>query len=350
MKVLHIINRMEVGGVEVGAINLLQNVNGFEYTLLAVRGGEQQLVDSIENASNGKLVVCNGFFDSYKAIKRESPDIIVSSLWRSHIVSIFYKILNWSVERIHFVHNTRFAHSVDKIVTKLSVRFANDLFCDSDISLCWAKENLTIRKGVRGNVLPMCISFSKGKREFSANEFTFVYVGRYCTQKNLKLALEFISKLRERGVLATFDLFGRDDGELENLIDEARYLGIEQYVSFYESVNPFEVEDTLRKYNYYLQTSTYEGMAISVYQSIINGLLPVITPVGETKNYTKDRHNSFHLDKNLLDDCNEFIYFISNDVEREKIGKLINSDKYELFSCSFNSYFIDKIKSEKNRS
>jgi glycosyltransferase involved in cell wall biosynthesis len=43
---------------------------------------------------------------------------------------------------------------------------------------------------------------------------------------------------------------------------------------------------------FYLQTSIYEGMAMSVVEAMQLGLLPVVTPVGEIGSYCRDGGNA----------------------------------------------------------
>lgn len=93
----------------------------------------------------------------------------------------------------------------------------------------------------------------------------------------------------------------------------------------------------MKKYNYYLQTSIAEGMAISVYQAIKNGLLAVINPVGEMQNYTNDGGNAFYLDlNNVMNSAKKFKEVIVNgDMENFNVGNIINKNNYPDFDESF---------------
>jgi len=46
------------------------------------------------------------------------------------------------------------------------------------------------------------------------------------------------------------------------------------------------IEQAAAKASFYLQTSRYEGMALSVIEAMQAGLVPVVTPVGEIASYT----------------------------------------------------------------
>jgi glycosyltransferase involved in cell wall biosynthesis len=55
-----------------------------------------------------------------------------------------------------------------------------------------------------------------------------------------------------------------------------------------EFVGPLSHEEVLRRgaqHSFYLQTSVFEGMAMSVVEAMQLGLVPVVTPVGEIARY-----------------------------------------------------------------
>lgn len=174
----------------------------------------------------------------------------------------------------------------------------------------------------------MPVSLSK-YYNITKRKIRFVFVGRYCEQKNFDLAFRFLQQLKNNGIEVEYDLFGRDDNYVNKI---KKY--IEKYelfcnVRIHESVDPSKVESLLTDYDFYLQTSSVEGMAISVFQSIRSGLIPVVTPVGEIAKYTKDGTNAFHLDK-----CNITLLaskFCATDFSNYSVGTVINREKYPVF-------------------
>jgi glycosyltransferase involved in cell wall biosynthesis len=47
--------------------------------------------------------------------------------------------------------------------------------------------------------------------------------------------------------------------------------------------------------SFYLQTSMYEGMALSVVEAMQAGLVPIVKPVGEISSYTRDGESAIWL-------------------------------------------------------
>ncbi|MGZ0010236.1 glycosyltransferase [Providencia hangzhouensis] len=143
----------------------------------------------------------------------------------------------------------------------------------------------------------MNISFSKEKRFFSPDELTFIYTGRLSKVKRIDLSILFIHELTKLNMDPKFYIFGPDNGELNNLKELIKKLKLQNNVYIHPSLHPLSVEKELRKYNFYLQSSSAEGMSISVFQAIKNGLVPIVTPVGEISNYTEDNFNAIYINK-----------------------------------------------------
>lgn len=333
-KSVHIINAMQIGGVEVGVLSLLKSTINSDYRVIAIKGCDEDLYQSLTFNEQSRLFICNGYWSVLLLLLSLKPKVIISSLWRAHLVSLIYKLIKPTVQRIHFVHNAGFSHKIDNLITRLSVFMADFIFCDSNKSKNWLKN---ICKSKYASVISMNVSFSSEKKEAYFHPINFVFVGRFCEQKNLLKALEFVKKLNTNGLVSTFDLYGRDDGELKFLTDYVNNHNLSQLITFHEALLPTDIEREMRKYNYYLQTSLVEGMAISVYQALKNGLLPVVTPVGEIENYTENLVNSFYLDIDDIDgSAIKFQQLIdSGEVKKLIVGSILNEKSYPNFDAAF---------------
>lgn len=341
IKTVHIINKLEIGGVEVGVISLLSNPNINNYKVVTIKGADQNIVDSLSNSQKSNLYICKSYWSAFFTLLKLRPTKIISSLWRSHFLSILYKLINPKTKKYHFIHNVRYAHVIDWFLTRLSITFSDYILCDSE------KTHLAfigILSSKSCSVIPMSVTFSNGSKvDFNKHELRFVYVGRYAVQKNIKKSIDFIFSLKKitPGKKILFDLFGRDDGCMNELKDYISSLGLDDCITLNHSILPFLVEENMRKYNYYLQTSTHEGMAISVFQSIINGLFPVVTSVGEISSYTRHKFNAFHLTGESDKDAQDFFDLIFNSKLNLNAGCLVNEDVYPVYSDAFISKVLN---------
>lgn len=333
-KIVHIINAMEIGGVEVGVLSLLKSRLSNGYNVVTVKGCDEAIYNSLSESEKSRLHVCNGYFNALMKLIKLKPSLVISSLWRAHFISLLYKLIAPMHKRIHFVHNGGFTHKVDEGITRLSIFAATHVFCDSKQTQMWLEKILNYNKSF---ILPMNISFASNAKPTAFLPLSFVFVGRFTPQKNIFKSLDFIYELKKLGKQVSFDLYGRDDGSLADLKKYVIELNVSDVVTFHGSLLPTEIELEMRKYNFYLQTSLVEGMAISVFQSIKNGLFPVVTPVGEIKNYTQDGFNACYVDiENILKSTVKFTNMISSERNFNlKSGKLINENNYPRFDVTF---------------
>jgi glycosyltransferase involved in cell wall biosynthesis len=112
-------------------------------------------------------------------------------------------------------------------------------------------------------------------------------------------------------------------------------LDIHNNVSFKGIVAPNEINDLMKNYDFYLQTSAVEGMAMSVVQAMQNGLVCLVTPCGEIANYSQDMISAIHLHQGTENGILDFIAKI-----KLAIGDPVLYDK--LSQSAFQS-FSDKL-------
>lgn len=338
-KITHVINAMEIGGVEVGVLSLLKSKLSKNYNVILVKGCDKLIYNRLTQDEKSRLYISNGYISALKTLIKLKPDIVVSSLWRSHLVTLLYRIFNLKFKHVHFVHSARFGHFLDRLITKASLFSSNFIFCDSKLTKEWLLSNSNIKNAY---VVNMNVSFTEKVKLTELKPLTFVFVGRFSKHKNLLSSIAFIEELKRMSLNVSYDLYGRDDGELLFLKKVVKEKKLSEFIHFHESIAPDEIELKMQNYNYYLQTSIVEGMSISVFQAIKNGLIPVVTPVGEISNYSKHLFNAFFVDdKNIDLSAREFIQAIDNNkFDKKNIGNLINSDEY----ISFDVGFFNKMK------
>lgn len=332
MKIIHIIDSFKIGGVEVGVLNLLYSHQ--DYIVLTVNGADYNFLSSLPTECRNRIIVCNNYFQAIKTLINLQPNIIVSSLWRAHLTSLLYKIIKKTVKRVHFAHSARFAHIVDRMVSKISIKYSITIYNDSQRTFEWiCKYN---KKKISSHIIPMNISFSTRKRIFNPKDLTFIYTGRLSKIKRIDISILFIYELMKYRLDPKFYIYGPDNGELENLKMLIKKLKLEKNVFICPSLHPLHVEEELRKNNFYLQTSSVEGMSISVFQSILNGLVPIITPVGEIPNYAKNNFNALYIDKDdISNTANKFYCLYLQSFNNLSPGVIENIENYPPFSINY---------------
>ena len=117
-----------------------------------------------------------------------------------------------------------------------------------------------------------------------------------------------------------------------NLIEN---YGIERNVKILEYMNFNDIKNYAINSSFFLQLSFYEGMCMSVVESMQLGLVPVVTNVGEIDNYCKNNFNS-NIYKNdretleniekVLDDKEKYISLRKNSINQWKNCKTYSED------------------------
>ena len=216
-------------------------------------------------------------------LAKENPDLVIVSLWRAVAAGLVAKVLNPRLKLVLFVHNARDSHTLDRLVTRLGLRICAEVWGDSAASV-ETRFSGRPRKPVR------VVSYLVRKLDplppapLAPN---FAFWGRLSRQKNLPRALRFFHHVRHAYPDARFTLIGPNGDDTDAVHSEIQTLGLGNHVDVL-AARPFDtIPPLLRQLGccFYLQTSHYEGMSLSVTEAMQLGLVPVVTPVGEIARY-----------------------------------------------------------------
>jgi glycosyltransferase involved in cell wall biosynthesis len=276
-----------------------------------------------------------GYLYMAKKIYDDKPDVLVCSLWRSFVVGILVQLFFKQIKVICFFHNTKFNHILDKIFSFIGFKICTSVFVDS-----LATKNF-VAKYTNKRIFQ--ISFLLRKldknviKKSKLPELTFLFFGRVTSQKRIDKAINFINQLKiisNRNPL--FYIIGPDEGELDKLRKLIEDLHLEENIKFLGSMTYEQITDIAQKATFYLQLSDYEGMAMSVIEAMQMGLIPIVTPVGEIKNYVKHLENGIVF--NNYSSSTSLVLDIIHDNEKyQNILKntSVTFDKWETYPDSF---------------
>ncbi len=282
-KVIHLVPYDGIGGVEAAARSMeTVRCDELDFEVRFIFHG----VDSRKR----RRVTFNPFyiFQSARRIASESPEVLIVSLWRAAIVGLLVKFLNRRIKLVVFIHNSVDAHFLDFLFTRWSIGHCAEVWADSAASVA-----LRFRRHIPKPVRTISFLVHRILASPSANlSPVFAFWGRLSPQKDVGRALRIFHQIHSLAPEARFFVIGPDCGELDSLLDLSRDLNIADAVSF---LGPMDFEDICiraREASFYLQTSRYEGMAMSVVEAMQMGLVPIVTPVGEIANYCRHGENA----------------------------------------------------------
>lgn len=305
-KVIHVISSMQLGGVEKGInLSIKELSDVFNYKVLTLTNNNTFYNENDSNHflfSKKKFVVFS-LLSSLLQLKKEQPDFIVSSLWKSVAFSIIYKkFVNKKVKLIAFIHSEKYFHLFDKIFTNLILKYADVIAFDSNntLKVLKAKNRLT------QNLFIIPYIFNNQKQvsnEVSNLPIKFLFAGRLDGIKNLSAVLDFLSVFKQTQNEFIFHIYGEGKSSyLYHLKQRINLLNLSENISFKGSFGANETSKIYSQYHFYIQFSKNEGMAMSIVDAMIHGIIPIATPVGEIKNYITHLQNGILIEHNLNDE------------------------------------------------
>lgn len=282
-KVIHIIPFNGIGGVEVAA-NSMGSIRQGD-----VEFSKDFIFKDITNGiGRGAMFNPLPIFSAAWRASRSDVDLVIVSLWRSAIAGLLAKLLRPQIKLVTFLHSSTDVHFLDFVVTRLSVCLATEVWADSRATLLGRVPGIRSEKyrvisfvTQRFEVLPV--------RPVSPS---FIFWGRISQEKGLDRAIRLFAEVRKSFPDARFLIVGPDGGALNATQQLCASLGLKDAVGFLGAATHEEIVRHVRHASFYLQMSEYEGMGMSVVESMQLGLVPVVTPVGEIGSYCQHGENA----------------------------------------------------------
>jgi glycosyltransferase involved in cell wall biosynthesis len=317
-KVIHLLPYDGIGGAEAAARSMLgTSDDALEFQ---VRYLFPKVSSPLQRArTNNPLAVIS----AVRAVLREKPDLLIVSLWRSCIAGLLVRLFRPSTRMVVLIHNSVDAHALDHVFTRWAMKLSCAVWADSDASVSQRfpdtpKSSITILPFLTDHLHPLLAA------NLAQPVPRFIFWGRLATQKNLARALGLFHRIWKNRPHARFTVIGPDAGQLMQLEARSPELGLASAVRFLGAQSFSDILEEARTHAFYLQTSTHEGMAMSVVEAMQLGLVPVVTPVGEIARYCRNEVNAVFLEDddksasailNLLDDANRYGQLRANAIE-----------------------------------
>ena len=302
-QVLHLIPYDTVGGVETAARSVQAEWGGsagavhFHRAYLVTHSP----VETFPGDWHGPRISVNHPVAHWKLLRfalKSRPDLLIASLWRTCPTLIAFKAMRPRTKTVLFLHSAIDVHVFDWVLNRVAMFLADEIWADSASTL-----NSRVPQAARKKA--KVLSFLTQRPQPQSDSLTadnakgvapsFVFWGRLQAEKNLLRALEIFAAVHSLLPEATFDIIGPDRGALAELQARVADLGLGDAVRFPGALPQEKLMERALGYRFYLQTSQFEGMAMSVVEAMAMGLVPVVTPVGEIPSYCKDGQNGIHV-------------------------------------------------------
>jgi glycosyltransferase involved in cell wall biosynthesis len=232
------------------------------------------------------------FAMSKPSIIRDSPLIIISRLFRTKMI-------------IHLHGGEYLMHREMPLWMKLTLRLDFSGSIRKVVLSTLEAEALRSRLKTRNIfVLPNCVDLedaSNYKRELSTiSELRLLFLGRISEKKGIEYIFQALQSLKEKGIKFRFVMAGK--GEEESI-----------YVPRFKDLlgNDFHFPGVvfgqakiklLEESNVFLLPSFFEGLPMSLLESMSFGMVPIVTEVGSIKQVITDGVNGIFVNKYSSDD------------------------------------------------
>lgn len=310
MRILYIIPQAKIGGAEVifASLNDLSK-NNLEIIKL-----------DLEITTNSPFKYISGVLKVRKILRLKKIDIVLSSLWKSHFVVILSSLFV-NVKLVPFIHSTGWFNIYDSLFSKLILHKSYAIIADS-FSVSEKIKNYLPNKNVYS--VSMKINHPISFKQYSERNkmIRFVFLGRLCEVKRIDKMYLFIEQLSS--VLPNYEIFLDLYGPMEsNFVKIRTDLEISYKHLNVKYLGELQRQDSQRimlQYDYYLQLSDIEGMAMSVVEAMSIGLIPIVTSVGEINQYARNMYNSITCDvKSPIDELVGEFLLIESDVDKQMV-------------------------------
>lgn len=340
-KLLYILHDIQIGGVEVALLSAIPELHRqFDLKVMVLGAIDAGMTSHLSPEEKACLVPFDYKLSRYplvipkmiRFILRFAPDVMICSLWRASLLGIIAKKLRPQVRFVSFIHNTAFFHRFDQLFSQAAIRRADTIFTDSQATATFVTGQF--KPSVPVEVISFFTSHSpdfKAAPPLNNQDVRFMFLGRINAIKNLPLAIDTTRYLTDRGYNASLDIYGRNDGMLETVTEYIRTKQLESRVRFRGEVNGSRKQELFRNYNFLIQLSTNEGMAMSVAEAMQNGLVCFVTAVGEIPNYAADMKTAIFADISTTEAFGNALKKLESVIADPRIYDRISSDSYESF-------------------
>lgn len=356
MKIIQIIPSLHGGGAEKFVIDLSNELSkNNELIICSLYSLNKDMFMMKDLNKNIRIITLNKkkgldlkiFFKLYKLIKVEKPDIINTHL-RALLYMLFI-IIQQKYPILHTLHNlaNKETNKINQYLYKIyfkifkvtPIAISNEVL--HSLKKVYGNEyNILIENGLKEKKITNKNDLVKEEIEsykINKNTKVFLNIGRISYQKNHLMLVEAFNELIEEGHNISLLIIGQDttkeklfENELKNTINKnIHLLGMKN-----------NIIDYLYHSNFFCLSSRYEGLPITLLESLSMKTIPICTPAGGIPDVIDDNIGFLSPDFSKKSFKNTILFAIQTPknkiIDMEEKCKLAYKNKYKIETTANN--------------
>jgi glycosyltransferase involved in cell wall biosynthesis len=170
-------------------------------------------------------------------------------------------------------------------------------------------------------------------------ESNIITITSFLPVKRTEDAIKALALTKDKGLNLKMVILG-DGPDKGSLMELAIKLGLENSIvfeGFVEDIRPY-----INNSEYYLQTSSSEGLSIALIESMASGLIPIVTNVGDEKEVVKDYETGFFVPVGAPKEIANKLLLLDSNPLKKKIKNNIKQ-KMKRSSISYSNQYISSL-------
>ena len=285
-RIIHLIPSNTIGGVESAAktsIGIKSNKFIFSIKILS----KQKKTKNLFLKTKSFIDI---FFSTFQVLNLK-PDFLIVSLWKSCLSALIIKFLKPSTKIILFLHLPKSVNFIDFLLNFVTAKIAYQIWSDSLTTLEKRGEELRLDIKVKKRIISF-LAYKLNPNVKNEKFINFIFWGRLAKEKRIDLSIKLFAKISENIKDSKFLIIGPDCGELTRLKKQRDDLNLRDRIIFIPPLDINSIKEISQECLFFLQLSKEEGLGMSIVESMQLGLIPLVTNVGEIKNYCINNQNS----------------------------------------------------------
>lgn len=356
LRVVHIIGKVEMGGVQAVVMNYYRNIDKTKVQFdFIIDGYNETPIDEEIKSMGGKAYkiepyeknIFKNMLQCYKIFKTNKYTIVHCHL---NTLSVFPLFVAWICKiKIRICHNHSTAakgegkkNLIKYILLPFSKLFATHYCACSELSGKWIFGNKFYNKGkvklIKNAIDINKYSYNKSVRDKKReqmnlnNKFVIGHVGRFAFSKNHNFLIDIFNEAYKINNNLILILVG--DGQLKNQIQyKVKKLGLKDNILFLG--NRFDVPELMQAMDLFLLPSFYEGLPVVGVEAQAAGLKCIFSDSITYETKITDLVEFISLNKSSKYWANQIIKY-SNGYNRENTDIQVKKAGYEIKIAAHN--------------